>query len=48
MPPALRELIAATLAFDPEARPAAAAVALGLQPLVAALPRKMSLSRRGA
>ncbi len=48
VPPALRELIAATLAFDPEARPAAAAVALGLQPLVAALPRKMSLSRRGA
>lgn len=47
-PPALRELIAKTLAFDPAARPAAAEVALGLQPLVAALPRRMSLSRRGA
>ena len=47
-PPALRELITATLAFDPAARPAAADVALGLQPLVAELPRKMSLARRGA
>lgn len=48
VPPALRELIVATLAFDPATRPSAADVALGLQPLVAELPRRISFSRRGA
>ena len=46
-PPALVELIEAALAFDPAARPTAADLALGLEPLVAALPRKMVLGRRG-
>ena len=47
VPLALRELIDATLAFDPANRPTAAQVAVGLEPLVAALPRKMILGRRG-
>jgi eukaryotic-like serine/threonine-protein kinase len=46
-PPALHELLDAALAFDPAARPTAAELALGLEPLVAALPRKMVLGRRG-
>jgi eukaryotic-like serine/threonine-protein kinase len=46
-PPALRDLIEAALAFDQAARPTAADLALGLEPLVAALPRKMVLGRRG-
>jgi serine/threonine protein kinase len=46
-PPALRALIDAALAFDPAARPTAAQLAVGLEPLVAALPRKMLLGRRG-
>jgi serine/threonine protein kinase len=45
--PSLRDLIDAALAFDPAARPTAAEFAQGLEPLVAALPRKMVLGRRG-
>jgi serine/threonine protein kinase len=46
-PRALVDLIEAALAFDPAARPTAAELAMGLEPLVAALPRKMVLGRRG-
>jgi eukaryotic-like serine/threonine-protein kinase len=46
-PPALRALLEAALAFDPAARPTAAQLAVGFEPLVAALPRKMVLGRRG-
>jgi serine/threonine protein kinase len=46
-PPELRALLEAALAFDPAARPTAAELALALEPLVAALPRKMVLGRRG-
>ena len=35
------------LAFEPAERPTAAESALALQPLVAALPRKLSLGRLG-
>ena len=47
LPGALVELIDQTLAPDPRQRPTAAEVAARLEPLVAELPRKMSLSRRG-
>ena len=47
VPAALRELIESMLAFDPAERPTAAQSALALQPLVAALPRKLSLGRMG-
>jgi serine/threonine protein kinase len=47
VPRALRELIDTALDFRPEARPTAAELAVGLEPLVAALPRKMVLGRRG-
>jgi eukaryotic-like serine/threonine-protein kinase len=46
-PAALRELIGSMLAFEPAERPSAAAAALALQPLVAALPRKLSFGRMG-
>src|SRR3954452_12214637 len=46
-PPALRALLEAALAFDPAARPTAAQLAVGFEPLVATLPRKMVLGRRG-
>jgi serine/threonine protein kinase len=45
-PPALASLLRSGLARDPGARPAAAEVAAGLQPLVAALPQRMTLGRR--
>ena len=45
-PPALVELLAAMLEVDPAARPTAAEVATGLEPLVAALPRRLALGRR--
>jgi serine/threonine protein kinase len=48
VPDELRELIAATLRKDPAERPTAAEVAGRLEPLVAELPRKLVLSRRGA
>ncbi len=46
-PGALRELIGSMLAPLASARPSAAAAALALQPLVAALPRKLSFGRMG-
>jgi eukaryotic-like serine/threonine-protein kinase len=46
-PRELADLVEAALAFDPAARPTAAELAMGLEPLVAALPRKMVLGRRG-
>ncbi|HEX8645798.1 MAG TPA: serine/threonine-protein kinase [Thermoleophilaceae bacterium] len=46
-PPALAELIEAGLRKDPDERPAAADFAMGLEPLVAELPRKVSATRRG-
>jgi eukaryotic-like serine/threonine-protein kinase len=47
LPDELVELLEAGLAFDPAQRPTAAELATGLEPLVAALPRKMILGRRG-
>ena len=47
VPRALRELIAATLAPAAGDRPAAADVALSLEPLVAELPRKLAFGRFG-
>lgn len=46
LPEPLPDLILATLAKDPDDRPTAAELALGLEPLVAALPRKLTLGRR--
>ncbi len=46
-PDALRELIESMMAREPSQRPTAAAAALALQPLVAALPRKLSFGRMG-
>ncbi len=46
-PEALRELIESMMRRDPAARPTAADAALALQPLVAALPRKLSFGRMG-
>jgi serine/threonine protein kinase len=46
-PAPLRELLVAMLAADPAARPAAADVAGALEPVVAELPRRLVLSRRG-
>jgi eukaryotic-like serine/threonine-protein kinase len=47
LPPELTEMVGAMLDPDPGERPRAAEVAASLEPLVAGLPRKMSLSRRG-
>jgi serine/threonine protein kinase len=47
LPPALIELVEAMLDPVPAERPRAAQVAASLEPLVAGLPRKMALSRRG-
>jgi serine/threonine protein kinase len=44
----LRKLILATLGKDPTERPTAAEIAAALEPLVAELPSKLVLSRRGA
>jgi serine/threonine protein kinase len=46
-PAPLRELIARGLARDPAERPSAAELAMGLQPLVADLPRKLVFGRWG-
>lgn len=46
-PPALATLVAAAMDPDPSARPSAAELALALEPLVADLPRRMTLGRRG-
>jgi serine/threonine protein kinase len=45
-PPALAEILRAGLDPDPASRPTAAEVALALEPLVAAQPRKLTLGRR--
>ncbi len=45
--PELAEAVLATLRKDPAHRPSAAELASSLQPLVAALPRKLVLGRRG-
>lgn len=47
VPEELSQLIYETLDRDPAGRPSCAEVVERLQPLVAALPRKMTLSRRG-
>ncbi|HEX6603037.1 MAG TPA: serine/threonine-protein kinase [Solirubrobacterales bacterium] len=47
-PADLRELILEMLDHDPAARPSCAEAVERLQPLVAELPRKMTLSRRGS
>jgi eukaryotic-like serine/threonine-protein kinase len=46
-PPELRELLLAALVKDPDERPTAAELAVALEPLVAALPRKVRATRRG-
>jgi len=46
-PHALSDLILGALSARPSDRPTAGQVVLGLQPLVAALPRKLSFGRRG-
>ncbi len=48
LPGALAGLIGEMLAPQPEDRPTAAAVAARLEPLIAELPSKMTLSRRGS
>ena len=47
VPRPLAELLRAALARDPADRPSAAELAAGLEPLVADLPRRMVLGRRG-
>jgi eukaryotic-like serine/threonine-protein kinase len=47
LPPELVDLVGSMLDPDPGGRPRAAQVAASLEPLVAGLPRKISLSRRG-
>lgn len=47
VPAELAELVAETLDREPARRPTAAAVVERLEPLVAELPRKLSMSRRG-
>jgi eukaryotic-like serine/threonine-protein kinase len=46
-PKALAELLEAGLRKDPDERPTASEFAMGLEPLVAELPRKMTATRRG-
>jgi eukaryotic-like serine/threonine-protein kinase len=48
VPVRLRMIVTSMLDPDPAGRPTASAVAVALEPLVAELPRKMTLSRRGA
>jgi eukaryotic-like serine/threonine-protein kinase len=48
VPEELSELLRRGLRKEPEERPSAADLARGLEPLVAALPRKLRLSRRGS
>jgi serine/threonine protein kinase len=47
VPKPLRDLVHRSLAKRPEDRPTAAEIALGLESLVAALPRKLAFGRRG-
>jgi serine/threonine protein kinase len=46
-PPVLADLLERGLRKDPDERPSAADFAMGLEPLVAELPRKVSATRRG-
>jgi serine/threonine protein kinase len=46
-PPELRTLVAAALRREPAERPSAAEIAGALEPLVAELPRRLKLGRRG-
>jgi eukaryotic-like serine/threonine-protein kinase len=46
-PPELEELLLTALVKDPAQRPSASELAVALEPLVAALPRKISATRRG-
>jgi serine/threonine protein kinase len=46
-PKPLGELLPAMLAFDPAQRPSAAEVATALEPVVAELPQRVGISRRG-
>ena len=48
LPEPFVELVEQMLARDPDERPTAAEVAARLEPLIAELPRKLSLSRRGS
>jgi eukaryotic-like serine/threonine-protein kinase len=48
LPPPLTRLVARMLDGDPAARPAAGEVAIELEPLVAALPRRLTFGRRRA
>jgi serine/threonine protein kinase len=48
VPPALSDAVLACLDKDPAARPSASELALALQPLVAAMPSRLLLGRRGA
>ena len=48
LPAALRDLVARMLRKDPGERPSAAGVADELEPLIAELPHKLSMSRRGS
>jgi eukaryotic-like serine/threonine-protein kinase len=48
LPVRLRSLVDSMLAVAPEERPSAGEVAAELEPLIADLPRKMKLSRRGS
>jgi serine/threonine protein kinase len=48
VPVALEELILATLRKDPTERPSAKDLALGLEPLVASMPRLVRLGRGGS
>jgi hypothetical protein len=43
----LSDLIIAALQRDPAARPSAAELAMGLQPLVAALPHRFVMTKSG-
>ena len=47
VPAPLAELLSAALARDPAVRPTAAELAAGLEPLVAGLPKRLVLGRRG-
>lgn len=47
VPTEFRELVERTLARRPEERPTAAELAMGLEPLVEALPRRLAFARRG-
>ena len=47
-PDALRDIVESALRRDPAARPTAAELAVGLQPMVEELPRRLAFARRGS